>query len=321
MMRSGLFAVLACLLWGASAACTTTSDASVPELAPSAEQGEAPAAPSEASPVAQAAPGADEAEGPRYPALRFEMLPEEAQGRFIELASAELCPCEGAVASLDACLKQEQVCELGIQVAALMMQLTVTGMDAVEITDTVQSYLENMRRVHTFELGDTPYQGAEEPEVVVVEFSDFECPHCARLSAMWSGILEDLGDRVRVYHKQFPLASHPNAAAAAVAALAAHRQGHFVAFHDMVFENQMLLQGTSDPTPLFMQWAEACGLNLERFEADMNDPAVAAQVARDRAEGMAANIQSTPTLFLDGVLMLDAFSEDAIRAKIEAALN
>lgn len=326
------FGVLAC--WVA-AGCTAPSDASVPATpapqASEAEGAEAAAADEAEAPTPDDAPAAAPSNAPseaaevaqgeaRYPALRFEMLPEQAQGRFIELASAELCPCEGTVASLDACLKDENVCEMGVQVAALMMQLIVGGMDSVEITDTVQSFVENMRRVHTFALDDTPYQGAEEPDVVIVEFSDFECPHCARMSAMWPELLETYGDRVRVYHKQFPLGSHRNAAAASTAALAAHRQGRFVPFHDLVFEHQAQLQLASDPTPLFLEWAEACGLNIERFQTDMADPALAEMVSRDRAEGLAAGIQSTPTIFLNGVMVLDGYEESALRARIDAAL-
>ncbi|MFT4706011.1 MAG: protein-disulfide isomerase [Bradymonadia bacterium] len=256
----------------------------------------------------------------RYPSLRFGLLPAEFQRSFMSVAQGELCPCDGVVASLDDCLQAEDACELSVQVASLVLQLVVEQANPVAISDAVQQHVDNSRRVHSFMLDDTPYHGAAEPEVVIVEFSDFECPHCARLAERWGPLLEDYGDRVRVYHKQFPLSSHPNAAAASAAALAADRQGQFIAYKNLVFSHQTVLQQATNPRPLFLQWAEELGLNMARFEADMADSALATQIARDRQEGIGAGIQSTPTIYINGVMQLGSYEDDALRARVDAAL-
>lgn len=317
---------LAAILLVAAAACNPTSgSSSVAEAAPepsAAAEAEA-AAPAGEEPAA--APAGDEAVAqgqPRYHGLRFEMLPEEMQTRFVELASAELCPCEGQISSLDDCLKTEATtCELAVQAAALMMELVAINAESVQITDAVQEYVRNARAVHEFALDGVPYQGAAEPELVLVEFYDFECPHCKHLSEAWPTILEEFGDRIRVYHKQFPLQSHPNAAAASVAALAAHAQGRYFEFHERVFANQSRLQQASNPRPLFLAWGEEIGLNMERFEADLESAELAADVQRDRQEGVEAGIMGTPAIYIDGVMLMGGYDLASLQQTLRDRLS
>lgn len=256
----------------------------------------------------------------RYPGLLFELLNDAERARFVGLAEAELCPCEGSVQSLDACLQTEAVCELGLQAGAAMMRMVKEGATDVQISDAVQQNIANARRVWTFELEDTPWVGAEEPEIVLVNFSDFECPHCREFAHVLHRMLETHGDRVRVYYKQFPLGGHRNAAAAAIAALAAHEQGQFGPYHDLVFEHQSALSAADDPTGLLMALGSQLGLNMDRLAEDANSPAVRAQVDADRAEGIAAGIQSTPTCFFNGVQMLGGYTYDDLIARIDATL-
>lgn len=317
--------------------CTSPGQASTPAeptapAAPEASAEPAPADEAAAVPAADERPAAPPAAAPteealaqaegRYFGLRFEIMPEEMRTRFIELAEGELCPCDGQVASLDDCLKTEQsTCELAVQSAALMMELIAMEADTVQITDAVQGFVRNARAVHTFTLDGVPYQGAEEPELVIVEFYDFECPHCKFLSEAWPTLLEEFGDRIRVYHKQFPLQSHPNAAAASAAALAAHAQGAYFPFHELVFANQSRLQQASNPLPLFDAWAEELGLNLQRFAQDRVAAETAAAIARDRQEGMTAGIMGTPALYFDGVMWMGASDLPTLQAELRRRLG
>ncbi len=95
-----------------------------------------------------------------------------------------------------------------------------------------------------------PYKGGKDAKVTVVEFSDFQCPYCARVTAIVKQIEEKYGDKVKVVFKQFPLESiHPNARPAAEAAMAAHEQGKFWQMHDKLFANQQALSpATSSST-------------------------------------------------------------------------
>lgn len=269
--------------------------------------------------VAQAddAPAAD-----RYPQLLFGLLTPEERTRFVGLAEGELCPCEeGSVVSLDACLQDpEQTCEIALQSAAIMMQGIKEGADDVELLTAIQTYQENMRRVHEFDLEGVPYKGAEDPDIVIVEYADFECPACRAASNSLSTLMEQYGDRVRVYYRHFPLPNHANAAVAARAATAAHNQQRFWDMHDRIFAGQLELQQTTDAEALLTGWAEELGLNIAQWTADMNSPAVAAQVEADRTSGLAASIGATPTLYMDGRMLMGAYDPATLGSIIEARL-
>jgi protein-disulfide isomerase len=126
--------------------------------------------------------------------------------------------------------------------------------------------------------------------VLVIEYADFECPHCARAHALLSG------RPLRRVFRHFPVVSkHPRARVLAEAAEAAALQGAFWEMHDSLFEDQ----GRLDPPHL---WARArkLGLDLDRFERDRRSEAVAERVERDFRSGVRAGVASTPTLFVDG---------------------
>ena len=257
----------------------------------------------------------------RYPGLLFQLLDGAERTRYVTLAEAELCPCEGAMQSLDACLQSEDVCELGLQAGALMMRFVKEGAEDVEITDGVQTFVQNARRVWEFDLSDTPCVGPEDAAITLVNFSDFECPHCAEFSHALHTAIEAHPDALRVCFKQYPLLAHPNATAAAVAAIAAHRQGRFIEYHDLVFAQQSTLSAADDPTSLLMSLANELGLNTERFIEDANSESARQQVDADRAEGTEAQLSSTPTCFFNGVKMMDGYSEEELMARITEALE
>ncbi len=264
---------------------------------------------------------ATRAQESRYPALMFDLLDAPEQATFSRLAESELCPCEGTVASLDTCLRSlETSCELALQGAVIMMRMIKEGSDEVEITDAVQSHIANARRIHEFDLEGVPWRGAETPAVTLVCFSDFECPHCREFAETLHTVEQTYPDTVRIYHKQFPLGQHRNALVGALAALAAHRQGQFSAFHDALFARQAELRAAEDPRPLMLAVGESIGLNMERFLTDLQDPTLRTELDRDHAEGVAAGMMSTPTLFFDGVMVQGGYELEALSGRIDARL-
>jgi protein-disulfide isomerase len=134
---------------------------------------------------------------------------------------------------------------------------------------------------------DDHVRGGADGGALVVFYGDFACPRCAvealRLRA----------EGARVAFRHFALkAKHERAVALAQAAEAAARQGAFWAFHDALYADQ----GRVDDPHL---WAhcEALGLDLERFQADRRDPAIAERVRRDVRDALRAGATTTPTLF------------------------
>jgi protein-disulfide isomerase len=144
---------------------------------------------------------------------------------------------------------------------------------------------------------------------LVIEYADFECPFCAALSDRLDGIV------LRHVFRHFPVrSSHPRAWAAACAAEAAARQGHFWEMHDLLFADQGRLED-----PHLWQRAEQLGLDLERFEADRRSDEVRARVRRDFNSGVRAGVVTTPTLFAGDRMLAGqiAISELAALGSVE----
>jgi protein-disulfide isomerase len=309
-----LFLATGCTPQADAGADNTERSETVETSGTTAPEGESPAEPI----VAQAAGNAPATD--RYPGLLFELLDATERSRYVGLAEAELCPCEGPMQSLDACLRTEDTCELGLQAGALMMRFVKERAGDVEVTDGIQVFVQNARRAWEFDLSNTACVGPEDAAITLVNFSDFECPHCAEFSLALHSVLETHPDAVRVCFKQYPLLTHQNATSAAVASIAAHQQGRFVEYHDLVFAHQTALSAAEDPTALLMSLANDAGLNQERFVADIGADSARAQVEADRNEGGEAGITSTPTCFFNGIKMLNGYTEEALRARVIEAL-
>lgn len=149
----------------------------------------------------------------------------------------------------------------------------------------------------SFELAGRPSKGPDDAKVTIVEFSDFQCPFCARATEPIEKILAEYPDKVQVFFLHFPLESiHPNAKPAAIAAECAHRQDEFWPMHDKMFENQRSLTAEN-----FEAWAKELKLDLDAFEACLEDDAVAERVEADMAMGEKAGVGGTPSFFINGV--------------------
>jgi len=302
----------ACLMTG----CGKTDEAQAASVSPAKPA----ASGSGATEVAAAV--ADAPSAMRYGQnLPFAILEGAERKRFVALATAELCPCDGQVSSLDDCLqKTETACSLAVESGQLMLRAIKEKASDAQITDKVQQGVANARKVHVFALDGRPAKGSKEAPITLVEFFDFECPHCKMMAEIIAKVAKAHPTELRVVHKQFPLASHRNAPRASIAALAAERQAGYWAFHDALFARQSELSMAEDPMPLFEQFAKEAGLNMSKFKADLADPAIAKMVADDRAEGEQAGIEATPTLYINGVRVDHVHNEEELVRIIEAKL-
>lgn len=148
--------------------------------------------------------------------------------------------------------------------------------------------------------------------VTIVEFSDFQCPFCSRAAATVTELEKSYGDKVRLVFKHTPLPFHQNARPASAAAIAAGKQGKFWEFHDKAFANQ---QGLTEEN--LEAWAKELGLNVDKFNKDRKDPAVAAQVEDDIAAGQAVGIRGTPGFMINGRKVVGAQPAPVFKAVID----
>jgi protein-disulfide isomerase len=166
------------------------------------------------------------------------------------------------------------------------------------------------------ETADRPYKGPKSASVVLVLFSDFQCPYCRDFNETIKDIMKNYGTKVRLVFRQFPLtAIHPNAQRAAEASLCANAQNRFWEMHDALFENQKNLKEENIKTQ-----AKLLGLNIEAFNTCLASSPYKDAIRDDVLVGSTAGTDGTPTLFINGIYMNGDRSYDGIAAIIEEEL-
>ncbi len=158
--------------------------------------------------------------------------------------------------------------------------------------------------------------GPASAPVTIVEFSDFQCPFCARVLPTLEQVKAKYGDKVRIVFRQFPLGMHPQAQKAAEASLCADEQGKFWQMHDAMFQNQQQLAVEN-----LKAKATELGLNAEQFNSCLDSGKFANQVAADMKEGEAAGVTGTPAMFVNGRFINGAVPFEQIAVVIDDELR
>lgn len=182
-----------------------------------------------------------------------------------------------------------------------------------------QAIAEHLVRDDSHRLGTAGAEGAD--AVTIVEFLDFECPSCAAAYPGVEKLRAEYGDKINYVVRFFPISSHPNARTAAAAAHAAAQQDAFEPMYHKLFQTQSSWAGTDGAQATFEGYAAELGLDLDRFRADMADPATAAFVDRDQADGAEIGVTGTPTFFIDGKKFNGVPSYQELKAVVDSALR
>jgi len=163
--------------------------------------------------------------------------------------------------------------------------------------------------------------------VSVIEYGDFECPACGAYEPIVEQLTSEYGNRVLFAFRNFPLYQiHPFAMIAAQAAEAAGLQGKYWEMHDLLYQKQAewtanTSLSTSDViSKYFNVYATTLGLNVTKFDTDINSGVVTAKVQKDLASGNAAQVDHTPTFFVNLTQIANPQSAAAFQNVIEAAL-
>jgi protein-disulfide isomerase len=164
---------------------------------------------------------------------------------------------------------------------------------------------------------DDPAKGPATAPVTLVEFSDFQCPYCARVGPALKRVEEVYGDQVRIVFKDFPLLQiHNNAAKAAEAGSCANEQGKFWALHDKMFENQSKLSVAE-----IKQHAKEAGLDANAFDQCLDSGKQTAEWTKDLADGEKYGVTGTPAFFVNGRLLGGAASFEKLAEVIDDELS
>jgi protein-disulfide isomerase len=168
--------------------------------------------------------------------------------------------------------------------------------------------------------------GPSDATVEVIEFADFQCGYCRKLSHVMTEIQNRYAEKVRFSFRHFPMdqscndtmskTHHPEACTAAIASQCAGRQGKFKPFHDQLYKNQKHLK-----TPDLLHYADSLDLDVTAFSQCLSDPTVLAEIKDDIAAAAALNITGTPRTYVNGLEFRGAMSEGLLDAAIRVALG
>lgn len=158
------------------------------------------------------------------------------------------------------------------------------------------AFLQEMKANPQGAIGKSPTTGAKDQKIVLLEFSDFECPYCGKVDSDIKKFVDSHSQEITLVYKHFPLAAiHPEALPSAKAAWAASQQGKFWEYHDALFAQQENLGEI-----LYLETAKNLNLDLEQFNQDRNSTAANQAIGQDMLMAQRLGISGTPFFVMNG---------------------
>ncbi len=203
-------------------------------------------------------------------------------------------PCPDQPVSVAKCVSESRACRACVPAAKFLARQVQRGRTRGQV-ETAYKARFAADQLKNIELQDSPSKGDPSAPVLLVEFADFQCPACGAARPIIEETLKRHAGKGRLVFKHFPLSIHPFAEKAARAAVAAQKQGKFWEMYGKLFDSQERLSPA-----VIDELAKGLGLDLAKFQQDAQSEAAADAVSRDRKQGERLDIQSTPTLFING---------------------
>lgn len=220
-------------------------------------------------------------------------LSPAARAEYDRALQDEFCGC-GSPHSLGQCVQSHPECRHSRRLAQIAAVEAGRGVTGPEIGVELARYDQGFRDTRqSFKVDERQCRG--KGPVTLVEFSDFECPHCAVLRPILEKFAADNASKVRLCWMSFPLTQHPNSMPAAQAALFARDKGKLWAVHDAIFENQARLS-----PDVIQDILVKAGISAADWRKALGEKTYKEQAESQRAAGVAAGVDSTPTVFVNG---------------------
>ena len=172
-------------------------------------------------------------------------------------------------------------------------------------------------------LGAQPphFKGAQNSPVVIEEFADYQCPTCGVMHPVLNEINAFYGSRIKFIYRNFPLPMHKNGYEASVAAEAAGLQGKIWEMQNLLFQNQKVWSNTDTARTIFEGYAQTIGLDVEKYKTDVAGLNAKQRVDADVKRGQSLNINSTPTVIINGKpVPFEQMTVDGMKKIIDAEL-
>jgi protein-disulfide isomerase len=166
------------------------------------------------------------------------------------------------------------------------------------------------------------FKGSPNAKVLVVEYSDFQCPACKAYYPLVRQMVQEFGSEITFVYRNFPLTSiHFNAEFAARAAESAGKQNKFWEMHDLLFEKQSEWSNTSNVIELFESYARLLSLDIDQFRTDFASREIKEYVRIQRRHATSIGVDGTPSFFINGKQIQNPTTVDEFRKTIREAIN
>ncbi|MFN2547113.1 MAG: DsbA family protein [Myxococcales bacterium] len=230
------------------------------------------------------------------PRADLSQLTGQQRAQFLEIAS-DTFDYAGCNDTLAQCLRANVQDRHALRMTELIKGMLVEGYTPSVIIELIERYYASFpkeKRVKVNE-ADCPQMGDPRAPVAVVEYSDFQCPHCAAAQKPLHDLIQALPGRVRLCSKYFPLPSHNRAQVAAACAEFARQKGKYWEMSEMLFAHQDELEDGQ-----LKAYAKQLGIDGNQMLKEVYAGRFDAVVEKQKQEGVGAGVNATPTLFFDG---------------------
>jgi protein-disulfide isomerase len=256
------------------------------------------------------------------PGIKLDGLTGAQKTLVLKILREQGCSC-GCSMKMAQCRVEDPSCSYSLGLATSVIQSVKDGkteQQAIEIAkasrwghvqEETAKLLEDPVKIP---VDGSPVTGPANAKVTIIEFSDFQCPYCVLAVPEIASVLKAYPNQVRLIFKQYPLEIHSQAFLAATSALAANNQSKFWPMHDALFAHHNEL--TRDT---MLKIAKDLGLDVARFQKDMDSKEVQQAVKKDMADGDKAGVEGTPTIFINGQRYNGPISLSYLKPLVDAA--
>jgi len=241
------------------------------------------------------------------------MTPRERHA-WSSLVTRLLAPCPSVPVPVAQCVEEKRACGACVQAAKWVARAVREGAS----DDLIQhAYKDRFDpgSVKALPSDGSPTKGRDDAPVTIIEFADFECPHCREAVGQLDAVLAAHPDKIRLVYKSYTLPFHAHGEPAARAAMAAGMQGKFWEMEHLLFERQQHLEDAD-----LQRYAQMLKLDVVRWKADMESSSVKERIAKDRSLGEEMKLKGTPTIYVNG-RELDVEQEESLEDRVAGELG
>jgi protein-disulfide isomerase len=264
-------------------------------------------------PQATATAQATEVKDVALPGIDISAMTPRERHEYSSLVSDLLAPCPNVPVSIAQCVQEKRPCAPCTLAAKWIARAVRDGASESQISTAFKERFDPSG-VKVLPVAGSPSKGPEDAKVTIVEFADFECPHCRLAVPMVDQVMAAHPDKVRLVYKFVELSMHVHAEPASRAAWAAGQQGKFWEMEHLLFERQEHLEQED-----LERYARILKLDIPKWKADMDSPAAKQRLDDDRRLEDDLKLKGTPTIYVNGrelELEADEQLEDRVASEL-----